>query len=212
VAIRARDGEFQRFILDKDGRLGHQEPTSYPALLARLTHDVSRAKSCCFAWERAEATDIHERYASGPLVNLLDFQNNVAILRSNSNYSRRDIVGTLSGLTFLDARPSQHDTEIIRQSNAIVTVISESILAMENLITHLDATISHSCSEYQRACKASDSPLDKDLAPVVFLDGEGEGEVREEGAMTGRARNLKRITLTHVPDDNIIDISDSDSE
>jgi hypothetical protein len=205
-------------MLDQEGRLGHQDPTSYPALLARLAWDVNRAKSCCFAWERAEATDIHKCYASEPLVDLIEFRNNVAILRSNSNYSRRDIIGALSGLTYIDAHPSQHDIETIRQSNTVVTVISESILAMESLITHLDATVAHSCSEYRRICQASDSPLDKGLAPVIFLDSEGEetsGEVEGigMGQVADKVGDVKRTTLpTHVPvpDDDVIDISDSE--
>jgi hypothetical protein len=221
VPIRARDGEFERFIRDENGRLGYQDPTSCPALLMRLKRDVNRTKSCC----TARAIGISARYASRPLLDLVDFRNDVAILRSNSNYSRRDVVGTLSGLTYLDAHLPESDIETIRQSHTAVTAVSESILAMEGLVTRLDAIIAHSCDEYQRTCRKSGISLDEDSAPVILLDDEGEevgGEaevvggrvadkVEEGGGMVGKAVDAKRTTLpTYVANDDVIDISDDE--
>jgi len=73
VPIRARDGEFQRFICDQNGCLGHQDPTSYPALLQRLRYDANRAKSCCVAWDHVKDINIRARYTSGPTVDIIDF-------------------------------------------------------------------------------------------------------------------------------------------
>ena len=192
----------------------------------RLTRNVNHVKSCSTAWRRAKAIDISARYASRPLLDLVDFRNDVAILRSNGNYSRREVIGTLSGLTYLDAHLPEPDIETIRQSHTAVTAVCESILAMEGLVTRLDAIIAHSRDEYQRTCRKSGIPLDEDSAPVILLDDEGEevgreaegvgggrvaDKVEDGGGMVGKAVDAKRTTLpTYVTNDDVIDISDDE--
>ena len=80
VPICAKDGEFERFILDEQGCLRNHDLMSHPALFLWLRHYTNCLKSCYAAWERAEAIDIHTHFSPHPLGELIHFWNNVALL------------------------------------------------------------------------------------------------------------------------------------
>ena len=116
----------------------------------RLKHDANRLKSCCIAWERVSSINIRSRYFSGPLAELIDFRNNVAILRSNGNYSRWDVASTLSSISNLNISP-EADGCIIRVSGEAVALITMYMLEMESYIAHLDAIVSEAREMVDRA-------------------------------------------------------------
>jgi hypothetical protein len=173
MPIHARDGEFERFICNENGLLGIDDPTSYLALLMRLKRDMNWGKSCCIAWERAEAINIHTHFTLQPLVDLIDFRNNVAILHSNSNYARHDIVGTLSGITHLDTQPSKSDPAAIKASHIIMTALSNALLEMKNAIAHFNAIIEHSRDEHLRTKSQPSLAAEDNAALVKMLDERG---------------------------------------
>jgi hypothetical protein len=211
VLVRPRDGEFEHFLLDENGCLGHRDLTPCQALMVRLKYDCNRAKSCCTAWERARTISIRARYSTRPLCDLIDLRNNIAILRSNTNYSRLDVVSVLSSITYLDTRPLKADAEIIRQSNTIVMSLGEHVLAMEDTITHFDAIIAHSRDEYLRSGKEISLVSEDDWVPVVIPDNNDKGENVVEGGSGETGVNSNAFPAAEAPpDDNVIDISDEE--
>jgi hypothetical protein len=205
VPLRARDGEFQRFILDETGRMGNPGLTSYAALFMRLKHDANRVKSCCIVWERVSSINIRTRYFSGPLSDFISFRNNVAILRSNGNYSRQDVASTLGGISHLNATP-ESDTSIIRACGTGVALITTYMLEMEAYIACLDAIITHSSDEYLLA-RESGTAQD-DFVPVIPLDN--EDDQAEDGviAEAGQSDNEGAGEEAASDNDSVIDLCD----
>ena len=186
-------------MLDEVGRMGNYDRTSYPALFARLKYDFNHAKCCCIAWQRATAINFRARFYSNPLVDLIAFRNNVAILRSNIVYSRQDVVGTLGIISRLHTYIPQSDIPIIRCNNEIVALIGENILEMEALITHLDAVITHSRDEHLHT-KDQLGAAEEGMAVVIPLDEEFDKE--EPGPAYAR-----KLSPPLVPnEDGIIDL------
>jgi len=208
VPIRARDGEFERFVRDENGLLGIDDPTSYLALLMRLKRDVNRGKSCCIAWERAEDININTQFAMQPLVDLINFRNDIAILRSNSNYSRRDIIGALSGITHFHTQPFESDFAAIKASHTVVTTLGDVMLEMENLIAHLDAIVEHSRDQHLHVKSKHAQAMEDSVVLAVMLDeGSGDEGSGDEGSVAAEVGDLSARQPNH---EGIIDLSNFD--
>ena len=86
----------------------------------------------------------------------------------------------------------------------IITALGESMLAMESLITHVDAIITHSCDKH--LCNEADQDLEE-AAVVMLLDG-------EEGSIIGQVDDtgMEGVAFPALEpnDDSIIDISDEE--
>lgn len=174
VAPRARDGEFERFLLDEMARIGCQDPTAYPSLLLRLKYDTNRALSCVDAWHRADVIDIRQHFYPKPLSKLILFRNHLAILRSNSKYASYDVTGALADIFDLETFVPLTDLAIIRAGNNIVAALGESILAVEGLIARLDTIITRSRNRYTCLVEELDSADELGEAAVMPSNEEGE--------------------------------------
>jgi len=217
VAPRARDGEFERFIMDELASMGCQDPTSYPALSIHLKLDTNRALSCLNAWRRANSINIFGHFYPRPLRDTITFRNHVVILRSNSSYARSDVYGTLSAIARLDTHVPEADRGAIWESNDIAAAVGESILLIEGLINKLDRIIMRSKLQYESTRDESNEAVGLGAAAVVpsDSDGEGGGEDGDESG-DGTAAMAERIDSKARPmspllvpnDDGVIDLSD----
>ena len=116
-----------------------------------------------------------------------------------------DVVGVLHSITYLDTYSSdESNTNAIQASNTIIAALSESILAMEGLVTQVDAIITHSRDIH--LCNDANRDLEE-AAVIIFSDGEGDPIVGQADDM-----GMKDVASSvSVPNDNsVIDISDDE--
>lgn len=209
VIPRPRDGEFASFILDELGRLGNPDPTSYPSLLLRLRQDTNRAKSCTHAWLRASAVNYRQDYRSESLTTLIRFRNNIAILRSNSSYARRNIADSLSRILSLKSPVPASDHSILHAANDALGAIGEVIIEFEPLLNHLDTTITRSRNKYIGMVDESVWAEAPDAATIAWSD-DGE-EVTLEASKGSGLVTTRDTSPARIPGHKgVIDISDDE--
>ena len=200
VAPRARDGEFERFLLDDMTRIRCQDPNAYPSLLLRIKYDTNRAVSCLDAWHRANSINVRQHFYPKPLSKVTLFRNNLAILRSNSKYARCDVTGALADIFDLDAPVPCTDLAVIRAGNNVVAALGETILAVESLIGRLDIVITRSRNRYANLVEESDCVSELEEAAVVSSDDEEEyGDDNDVDVKVESVEEVSQVQFPSLP-------------
>ena len=200
VAPRARDSEFERFLLDDMTRIRCQDPNAYPSLLLRIKYDTNRAVSCLDAWHRANSINVRQHFYPKPLSKVTLFRNNLAILRSNSKYARCDVTGALADIFDLDAPVPCTDLAVIRAGNNVVAALGETILAVESLIGRLDIVITRSRNRYASLVEESDCVSELEEAAVVSSDDEEEyGDDNDVDVKVESVEEVSQVQFPSLP-------------